>query len=318
MRRWILDVGASASGREPGFRPGDVYVNLDLDLKAGIFSIIPALKKRTKIKVIGLCYDLVPIMPLDTGYDYSYEFRDYIVDMARSADKILCISNSTLHDLKRFLSPSRKRCPPLDVITLGGDLYDSSGPIGSKVDTICRSPFILYVSTIDGVRKNHEILYRAYRELMRAGRKDIPKLVFAGKPGSRAEDLLARIDNDQVIRELIVILDYVSEAELSFLYRHTLFTVFPSIYEGWGLPVAESLMFGKFCLASSSSSLPEVGGSFAEYIDPYDIDGWGRRLAYYFDNPRALEDAEAKIRSEYRPATWKETAREIIDHAVNL
>ncbi len=74
----------------------------------------------------------------------------------------------------------------------------------------------------------------------------------------------------------------IKDEELSLLYEKSYFTVYPSWYEGWGLPVAESLAHGKFCLAANGTSLREAGGEFAEYLDPYDIPAWSERLLYYF------------------------------------
>jgi hypothetical protein len=99
---------------------------------------------------------------------------------------------------------------------------------------------------------------------------------------------------------------------------HTLFTVYSSLYEGWGLPVAESLALGKSCIASDASSLPEVGGDFPEYIDPTDVSAWADRLSFYIDNPDAVREREEKIRSEYVPPTREETARALPDHAEAL
>ena len=230
---------------------------------------------------------------------------------------IVCNSRNTLHDLETFLSSVTVDRPSLEVITLGGDLRPLKDDLSKQVNSICRNPYILYVSTIE-VRKNHKILYRAYKELINAGRRDLPRLVFAGRQGWKVDSLLAEIRLDRAVSGLIITLENVNDSELSHLYRHALFTVYPSLYEGWGLPVAESLAHGKFCIASSTSSLPEVGGEFVEYLDPCDLPSWVERLAYYFDNPEAIRDREVKIRSGYRPRTWSETTRKIVACALML
>ncbi len=229
----------------------------------------------------------------------------------------MCISRNTLHDLEGFLFSVNGHRPSLEIITLGENLNVSTGVLSEKVDATCQKSYILYVSTIE-VRKNHETLYRAYKELIEAGGRDLPRLVFVGRQGWKVDSLLSDLHMDRAISGLIITLDQVNDSELSYLYRHSLFTVYPSLYEGWGLPVAESLAHGKFCIASSASSLPEVGGDLVEYIDPCDLPAWVERLAYYFDNPEALRDREAKIRSEYRPRTWSETTRKIVDRALRL
>jgi len=297
---------------------GDVYIYLGLDTVNDSFSRIHSTKKKTGIKVMGMCHDLIPInLPHLTAKDYAQEFSRSIIQMAQCADMIVCNSRNTLHDLETFLSSVTVDRPSLEVITLGENLNASTGVLSEKVYTTCLTSYILYVSTIE-VRKNHETLYRAYRKLVEMGRNDLPRLVFAGRQGWKVDSLLAEIRLDRAVSGLIITLENVNDSELSHLYRHALFTVYPSLYEGWGLPVAESLAHGKFCIASSTSSLPEVGGEFVEYLDPCDLPSWVERLAYYFDNPEAIRDREVKIRSGYRPRTWSETTRKIVACALML
>lgn len=69
----------------------------------------------------------------------------------------------------------------------------------------------------------------------------------------------------------------ISDADLAALYSACLFTLYPSVYEGWGLPVWEGLGNGKFCLSSNQGSLPEAGEEFADYADPWNVDEWPTR-----------------------------------------
>lgn len=303
---------------EQKLHQGDVYVTVGLNSESNIFPGIHAIKERAGIKVVGMCYDLIPVkFPyfLETGH--SKIFSRFIIDMARCADKILCISQSTLHDLEQFLSTANEHCPRLEIIRLGSEIEAQTGAISRQVRTICRNPYILFVANIEP-RKNHEILYRAYKKLVEEGQRHLPRLVLVGRMGAGTDFLPSDLRLDQSINGLILMLNHVSDAELSYLYRHTLFTVFPSLYEGWGLPVAESLANGKFCIASSASSLPEVGGDLVEYLDPCDLPAWAERLAYHFNNAETIRDKETEIRLHYRIDTWAETARALIHHALSL
>jgi glycosyltransferase involved in cell wall biosynthesis len=316
--RRLVNLRLLPPGIDTKMKQGDIYINLDLDLDADTFMRIYEIKRKLAINVVGMCYDLIPIItPHFIASDYSQLFSCFIKNMARCADMIMCISRNTLHDLEGFLFSVNGHRPSLEVITLGENLNVLTGVLSEKVGTACQKSYILYVSTIE-VRKNHETLYRAYRKLVEMGRNDIPMLVFAGRPGWGVDKLLSDLRLDQEVNEFITIIEPVNDSELSCLYGNALFTVYPSFYEGWGLPVAESLAHGKFCIASSASSLPEVGGEFVEYIDPCDLPTWIERLAYYFDNPEAIRDREAKIRSEYRTRTWSETTRKIVECAMML
>ena len=74
-------------------------------------------------------------------------------------------------------------------------------------------------------------------------------------------------------------LGHANDAELRALYENCEFFVYPSLYEGWGLPVAEALAFGKFVLASDRGSIPEVGGDLVEYIDPWNASAWAEAIS---------------------------------------
>jgi glycosyltransferase involved in cell wall biosynthesis len=303
---------------EPKLKQGDVYVTLTVDCENDLFPRIHAIKKKIGIKVMGMCYDLMPVkFPHFTESDFLQAYSGFIQNMARCADKILCISRSTLHDLEQFLSPMKEPCPRLEVIRLGSNIKAETDVIGRQVRDICHTPYILFVSNIER-RKNHEILYRAYKKLAQEGFSDLPKLVFVGRPGWAVNRLLSDIRLDQSVCGSIHMINHVSDSELSYLYRHALFTVFPSLYEGWGLPVAESLAYGKFCIASSASSLPEVGGDFVEYLDPTDLSAWVERLAYYFKDRQAIRDRETEIRLHYKAYTWTEAARALVNHALSI
>lgn len=127
---------------------------------------------------------------------------------------------------------------------------------------------------------------------------------------------MADLRLDPRILPYIRILNHVTDADLVHLYRNAYFTVYPSLYEGWGLPVAESLAYGKFCLASNSASIPEVGGNLIEYLDPWDVPKWAERLLWYIEHPTELVDAEQRIRTQFKPASWAECAKLILGASI--
>jgi glycosyltransferase involved in cell wall biosynthesis len=96
----------------------------------------------------------------------------------------------------------------------------------------------------------------------------VPTLVFAGRVGWLVSDFMQQLRNSNFLDGKIVHIESPTDQELEALYDGCLFTVFPSLYEGWGLPVTESHAFGRPCIASKTTSLPEAGGSLARYIDP--------------------------------------------------
>jgi glycosyltransferase involved in cell wall biosynthesis len=78
------------------------------------------------------------------------------------------------------------------------------------------------------------------------------------------------------------------------------------LYEGWGLPITESLQHGKPCLASNTSSMPEAGQGLAIHLDPLDFMGWRQEILRRFEDPSVLVSESERIRNRFRPRSWQD------------
>src|SRR5438045_6658259 len=96
----------------------------------------------------------------------------------------------------------------------------------------------------------------------------LPHLVIVGGVSWDGENTERFFKQDRRIEGLVHILDEIDDAALDRLYRNCLFTVYPSLYEGWGLPVGESLNYGKICIATNTSSVPEIAPALTDLLDP--------------------------------------------------
>jgi len=119
------------------------------------------------------------------------------------------------------------------------------------------------------------------------------------------------------LKRKVLILSMVSDHDLMELYRRCLFTVFPSSYEGWGLPVTESLSFGKVPLIAAVSSLPEAGGDYAEYFDLHSEQDMLSKVERLTDDADYRTGREAKIKESFRPRSWTDIADEIVDRVLD-
>ena len=301
------------------FDAGDVYISLGIDWDQKDMVLLYQLKQQIKLKVLLFCYDIIPILlPQYCVTGVPDKFPKYFADAAWCADKILCISDCSRIDLTNFLKSVGAPIPSLEVIRLGCDIFaERNEQHADVVEAIKRHRFILFVSTIEG-RKNHDILYRAYKYLLEKKHSDLPLLVFVGMQGWGVEKLMKDMRSDKRVGPFVRILDHVSDNDLVCLYLNSMFTAYPSLYEGWGLPVAESLAYGKFCLASNAASIPEVGGDLIEYIDPRDEVAWATRLLWYFHHPDSVAAREAEIVRRYRHTSWEQTGKDVMKFAENL
>lgn len=307
-----LDAGQHTRPRE-----GDILISVGLDWDQPYHTEFYRLSKYCGLKIITCCYDLIPILfPQYCVGDVASRFKGYFDLVNWSSSAVLCISKQSENDLINLWQELGAHPRLTKVIPLGDNVPSGKGSISPHVKALTEAPFILFVSTIER-RKNHEVLYKAYHLLCREGRKNtLPKLVFVGMPGWGVGDLLKDIELDPLTRGLIVQLNHVNDAELLELYKKSLFCVYPSLYEGWGLPVGEALSLGKVVLSSDQGSLPEVGGDLVRYVEAWNPRAWADAILDLITKREDLSKLAAKVRDNYKPRTWSNTGKvvaEVID-----
>ncbi|MGH8809350.1 MAG: glycosyltransferase family 4 protein, partial [Noviherbaspirillum sp.] len=310
--------GASAARTPSSYpkadiRKTDTYLTMGLDWDHNKIEFLYRLKKQIGFRINCVAYDIIPVLfPHFYSEGADQFFAHYFSNMAWIADHIFCISECTRKDLKKLLVELGTPVPEMSVVRLGDVLPEIRDQHHSEqVKQVAKERFILMVSTIE-IRKNHHILYKAYVRLLEQGYTDLPTLVFVGMPGWRVDDFMFTIRQDKRVSNKIVVLNRVTDADLALLYQSCAFTVYPSLYEGWGLPVAESLAYGKFCLTSNTGSIPEIAGDLLHYIDPWDVVGWAENIKKYAADTQALEHKLQEIGQRYKTTSWHETASSIL------
>jgi len=209
------------------------------------------------------------------------------------------------------------RSPPGDPAMLGFDINSNvSREEGRDAKVLVKigikSDFLLAVGTLEP-RKNHETLYRAFLLMQKRGLLERPvQMVFVGKRGWNNDDFLANLEADDRIKGKIITVN-PNDEDLDVLYRNCLFTLLPSFYEGWSLPLPESLAYGKFCLVSDTPPLRERGADFVEYINPLDCSRWAERIAVYVNAPEKLIPWQERIKRQWKPCNWREATQMLID-----
>ena len=117
-------------------------------------------------------------------------------------------------------------------------------------------------------------------------------------------------DLTKLCPEYLILAEGLTDAEVAWLYRECRFTVFPALYEGWGLPVSESLSHGKFCIASDNSSLPEAGQGLVRHINLLDGREWVEEIERCIADDAYLRSHEEKIAAAYVDRSWQAAADE--------
>ena len=272
-------------------------------------------KRVKQLRLVTMIYDVIPVrFPHFTTKNYGDAFAVNLKRMICEADRLLSISECTSKEVLAYCADASLIPPDIDVVRLGDEIEADETvdlDVLREVDELLRDrPFILTVSTITP-RKNHEMLYHLWMRLLNDYGAAAPVLVIVGKPGYNSESFIRTLQQDIRVQDYIVVLHDVADSLLHWLYEKCLFTLYPTLFEGWGLPVAESLAYGKVCLASNISSVPEIAPDFTELIDPNDFMEWYSQVVRFAFNEAARNAREAEIRSGYRSTTWAEGAARI-------
>ena len=134
------------------------------------------------------------------------------------------------------------------------------------------------------------------------------KVGIAGRPGWMVDDLLAEIRDDPQTSGTILMIHHADDDALSALYDGAAFCLYPSVYEGYGLPIIEAFAHGKAVLASAGGALPELVEGFSPCLDPADEQVWYETLRQWIQSPQARAAYERAIRERFRHPTWSEAA----------
>lgn len=265
--------------------------------------------------VIQMIYDLIPDRAPEFCSDSLVSsFRNFLRNTPTFASRFMCISDWSRKEYLEFLASMHVQ---KEVVTVplahefeGYARNDRSArPDDAHVARLAGTRYVLCVGTLER-RKNGISLLRVWSRLASRLGDKLPTLVFAGKYGQGIDEFLDELRSQPVLKERVRLINNPSDRDLAFLYQHCLFTAFPSLYEGWGLPVGEAAWFGKYCIASSATSLPEVCGDLSDYVDPHDVDQLADAVERTVLDPTRLAAKEAAIRA-HALRTWSDVADDI-------
>lgn len=235
-------------------------------------------------------------------------------EVARSAGAVLAVSESTAIDTTTRWGVARER---IAVTPLGVNAQYTPHVAPSDKNYQrgygLSMPYILFLATLEP-RKNIESIIEAY-DAYRAAGNSAPRLVIAGGEGWKSERIHATVAA-AAHRADIAFLGYVHEKHKPALYRGAQAVVFPSFYEGFGLPVLEAMACGTPVITSFAGSLPEVGGDAVIAVDPFNVNDLTGAFAQLFDpvtgpELRSLLRTRGMLRA--RDFTWDKTGEATLE-----
>ena len=261
----------SVRSHELHVQPGDIFLLIDSTWYMNIWPSVQVARGQGA-RIVAVIYDLIPITHPQFCDDFLAKvFKDWFFDSLSLVDGFITISNTVKHDLMRFLECEfgpAVHSKKFDYFLLGSDFNHTgthSQPVRSElVKTFEARRCYLLVGTIEP-RKNHLYLLDVFDELWRRG-IDVT-LCFVGRVGWKVESITNRISGSKERDKRLFHWSDLNDTELDYCYAHASMLLFPSIVEGFGLPIVESLTKGLPVLASDTPIHREVGGDMIGYFD---------------------------------------------------
>jgi glycosyltransferase involved in cell wall biosynthesis len=276
------------------------------------FRLLMHLRHRRGLQLAFVYFDMLNVLAADDP-----RLRDSsAVDipstdfMVREGSLLLSISRYSAQLLVDHVTKQGRKCPPIEVIRLGHSLTQGNASV-APVAGLEAGRFVLAVGDLVP-RKNYALLAAIWKRLAQSRATAPPLLVIVGRVGAEGAELARTVAADDTLRRMLRILANTNDDELRWLYGNCRLTVFPSLDEGYGLPVSESLAFGKICVASSAAAIPEASQGLGIHLDPRDDAAWIATLTRLFDDDGEIRARESEIRERYRPVHWRDAGMDVL------
>lgn len=242
-------------------------------------------------KIVDLLYDLTPVMQAGHTAGVNKLFDRYLTLIAQSATRVPAISQSSRNDFERWCTDHGYQAPPGAATGLPCGITPEQFPelTAESAPRPWPRPYVLFVGTIES-RKNHILAFNVWEQLISdLGEDNVPDLVCIGRLGWHANEFLKAYTYSQGLGGKIAMLTgSVTDAELAMFYSKSEFTFYPSNYEGWGLPVSESIAFRKVPVVADNSSLREAGGDQALYFESHNTQSAVAAIKGQLTQPRVI------------------------------
>jgi glycosyltransferase involved in cell wall biosynthesis len=283
--------------RRPTLPPGVAACDI-------VHSPVPAAAPpaATGQKLVVTVHDIAfLVQPKHFPRQWRLMYRAGLSRAVRSADAIITPSRHTAEDLARHTKADLTK---VHVVPLASSLPTFDSDVDARLARLkVPRPYVLFVGTLEP-RKNLVRLVRAYRRMALRG---LPHaLVLAGPVGWGHQALMRELSLEGPGD--VVLTGSVEPPGLDALYRGTDLFVYPSLYEGFGLPVLEAMARGAACVVSTSSSLPEVAGEAALPVDPRSVGGLAEAMERVLTNPELAERLRQVGRARAAQFSWDQTA----------
>jgi glycosyltransferase involved in cell wall biosynthesis len=263
-----------------------------------------------------IAYDLIPILQPQHVQAGFFDQFDVFYASLEPTDTVICISEATRRDLLRCytqLDPERCLAIPLAASEHFQPERDPQAiaAVKTRLGLAPEQPYFLSLCTLEP-RKNLKAAVQALARLPGVHREHTSlRLVLVGASGWGDQAELALLAKELGVFDRLLITGYLPDTDLPALYSGAIGFVYPSLYEGFGLPVLEAMQCGTPVITSNSSSLPEVVGEAGVLVDPTDIPALADAMAALLDSPELQNRLAGEALERSSRFSWRTTAAQI-------
>lgn len=275
------------------------------------YSIPYGVKGKTAVFLCDMAYQVYP----ETIQKETLKMLHREVETAcKRADRIITISEFSKAEIVKYLGVEEQK---IAVVPCGIDPRVFHNRHSSeRIEKVCekyriKNPYFLYLGTLEP-RKNIEGLIQAYAKVKKKNMGAVPDLVIAGKKGWNFERIFALVEEYR-LEESVIFTGYITEQEIPLLLSGAAAFVFPSFYEGFGLPPLEAMACGTPVISSNAASIPEVVGDAGILIDPYQVDALAEAMEQIATQKELRERLREKGLKRSRMFYWKNSARRLME-----
>lgn len=273
------------------------------------FIVPPRIKGKVITTIHDMTYELYPETMDKRNLKRIKSDIQYSVDRS---DKIITVSESSKNDIIKFLNVDESK---IEIVYNGVDYEKFNKYYTEDIKLIVRNKYnlpqnyILYMGTLEP-RKNIDSIIEAFALIKKQKDFDNIKLVIAGKKGWLFEDIFNLVDKLN-LKDHVIFTDYVDETDKPIIYNMAKLFVFPSLYEGFGIPVLEAMASSVPVIASNVSSLPEVAGNAAILVNPKDIEGIAKNIIKILSDDDLKNELVRKGHIQAQKFTWEGSAEKL-------
>lgn len=280
------------------------------------FQCVPAEVRSAGLPSVITVHDMLPRIHPEFFTEETIRHFTELFDTLEPTDHVICVSESTRRDFLRFnqrIPESQIHVTPLAASPELGPIHDAAVLAEARqqyglgeTDSV-----ILSLCTLEP-RKNLRLLIEVFESLHTKGNHDSLKLVLAGSLGWKTTALMQQIQ-DSPASESIVITGHVPDQQLAALFSTAIVFVYPSLYEGFGLPPLEAMQCGAPVIVGATSSLPEVTGEAALQVDPRSAAELRDAIEQVLTSPSLRHTLSARSLVQASHFSWQRTAERTAD-----